>query len=94
MLRLFTAIAIPGDIAERLHSLSGGVKGARWHPVGNYHITLRFIGTVDEGTAEEIDQTLSEHVDIPPYSLHLEGTGFFESKKIQEKKLEWNCDSK
>lgn len=80
MLRLFTAIAIPDDIRERLQSMAGGVKGARWHPPGNYHMTLRFIGTVDEGVAEDIDAALAEYVDIPAFMLALDGMGLFESK--------------
>ena len=48
MMRLFTGLEIPADIAEGLASLRGGLPGARWIDPENYHLTLRFIGEVDE----------------------------------------------
>ena len=34
--------------------LRGGLPGARWIDPENYHLTLRFIGDVDDGSAQEI----------------------------------------
>ena len=48
MPRLFTALEIPPDIADRLSSLRGGLSNARWITPENYHVTLRFIGDIDE----------------------------------------------
>ena len=47
MPRLFTALEIPRNAAMSLSLLRGGLPGARWIDVENYHITLRFIGDVD-----------------------------------------------
>lgn len=53
MPRLFTALEVPPAIGERLSFLRGGLPGARWIDVENYHVTLRFLGDVDERTANE-----------------------------------------
>src|SRR5260370_9215821 len=43
----------PADIGRDLSSLRGGVPGARWIDPENYHVTLRFIGDVDDVVALE-----------------------------------------
>ena len=54
MPRLFTGLEIPDDIRESLSMLRGGLPGARWIDPENYHLTLRFIGDVDDVIAREI----------------------------------------
>ena len=54
MPRLFTALEIPQAAALSLSLLRGGLPGARWVDVENYHLTLRFIGDVDGRLADEI----------------------------------------
>ena len=54
MPRLFAALELPRDTTMSLSLLRGGLPGARWIDVENYHITLRFIGDVDGPTADEI----------------------------------------
>ena len=58
MPRLFTALEIPRNAAMSLSLLRGGLPGARWIDVENYHITLRFIGDVDGHIADEIVDAL------------------------------------
>lgn len=53
MPRLFTAIEIPTQIGLGLSMLRGGLSGARWIDPENYHVTLRFLGDVDDGLARE-----------------------------------------
>ena len=53
MPRLFTGIEIPAAIGQQLSMLRGGLPGARWIDVENYHITRRFLGDIDEATAHE-----------------------------------------
>jgi len=59
MIRLFVGIALPPELRLRLSLLAGGVPGARWVDPGNLHLTLRFIGEVDEGVAGDIDDALA-----------------------------------
>jgi 2'-5' RNA ligase len=54
MPRLFTGLEIPREVAQSLSLLRGGLPGARWIDPENYHITLRFIGDIDDRLAHEI----------------------------------------
>ena len=76
MPRLFTGLEIPDDIARQLSMLKGGIPGARWIEPSDYHITLRFIGDIDEEMAERIDSLLAD-VYYPAFSLKLAGVDFF-----------------
>ena len=80
MPRLFTALEIPAPIAFSLSLLRGGLPGARWIDPENYHITLRFIGDIDEPTADEVADALAR-VDRPRFDLSLDGLGAFGSRQ-------------
>jgi RNA 2',3'-cyclic 3'-phosphodiesterase len=80
MPRLFTALEIPRDAALSLSLLRGGLPGARWIDVENYHLTLRFIGDVEGHIADEIANAL-DRVHRPSFQLALSGVGAFGSKK-------------
>ena len=47
MARLFTALEIPAAAGFHLSLLKGGLPGARWIDPANYHVTLRFIGEIE-----------------------------------------------
>ena len=53
MPRLFTGIEIPDELRRRLSFLRGGLQGARWIDAENYHLTLRFVGDIDNPQARE-----------------------------------------
>ncbi|MGD0634021.1 MAG: RNA 2',3'-cyclic phosphodiesterase [Beijerinckiaceae bacterium] len=76
MPRLFTALELPEDIAADLAMLRGGLPGARWIDVENYHITLRFIGDTGEAEAREI-HALLERIQRKPLTVTLEGLTAF-----------------
>ena len=80
MPRLFTGVEIPSDIGQALASLRGGLPGARWIDPQNYHLTLRFIGDVDDVTAHEV-ASLLERVKRSTFELHLEGVTSFGGRK-------------
>ena len=81
MPRLFTALEIPSETRMRLAGLRGGLKGARWVDAENYHITLRFIGDVDDRTADEIANVLDK-VHRRALMIQLRGLGAFGSRKL------------
>ena len=58
MPRIFTGLEIPAAVAEALATLRGGLPGARWIDPEHYHLTLRFIGDVDDSTAHEVASLL------------------------------------
>lgn len=80
MPRLFAGIEIPSNVGRTLSELRGGLRNARWIDVENYHITLRFIGDIDERTADEIDGGLAR-VNRLPVPIAFDGLGSFGSKK-------------
>lgn len=80
MPRLFTALEIPRDAALSLSLLRGGLPGARWIDVENYHLTLRFFGDVEGHVADEIVNAL-DRVRRPSFQLTLSGVGAFGGKK-------------
>jgi RNA 2',3'-cyclic 3'-phosphodiesterase len=80
MPRLFTGLEIPPDIATELSLLRGGLSGARWIDVENYHLTLRFIGDIDERTAGDVYSAL-ERVRRPALSVKLDGLSTFGGDK-------------
>jgi 2'-5' RNA ligase len=80
MPRLFTAIEIPRDVADRLAALRGGLPRARWIDPENYHLTLRFIGDVDMVVAETAAEALSR-IRRPPFTLTLAGVDALGTRK-------------
>lgn len=77
MPRLFSGLEIPAEIAERLSFFRGGLPGARWIEPGDYHVTLRFLGEVDEVVAADFDAGLREGRARPPLTVTLDGLASF-----------------
>ena len=80
MPRLFTGLEIPADVSLDLQIMQGGIPGARWMDPANYHLTLRFIGDVEQGLAREIGLALGAVV-FKPFQVRLKGVGVFGSQK-------------
>jgi 2'-5' RNA ligase len=80
MPRLFTGLEIPASIAQSLAMMRGGLPGARWIDPENYHLTLRFIGDIDDALAREIAAML-DRVRRYAFELRLEGLSSFGGRK-------------
>src|SRR5262249_182566 len=80
MPRLFTGLEIPSDVGQSLSVLRGGLPGARWIDPENYHVTLRFIGDVDDVTAHEVASMLGR-VRRVPFELRVEDLKSFGGRK-------------
>ncbi|WP_420393928.1 RNA 2',3'-cyclic phosphodiesterase [Acuticoccus sp.] len=80
MPRLFTALTLPDDVRQWLTGLRGGLRNARFVDPENYHVTLRFIGDVDERTADEAADALSR-IRRAPLEVRLSGLGSFGNKR-------------
>jgi 2'-5' RNA ligase len=76
MIRLFTAIAIPAEVGDHLLPRQHGIEGARWRPREAFHVTLKFIGDVQETTAADLDEEL-QAIAAPALDLELQGVGHF-----------------
>jgi 2'-5' RNA ligase len=80
MPRLFTGIEVPAAIGQSLAMMRGGLPGARWIDPENYHLTLRFIGDIDDALAGEIAGVLAR-VHRQAFDLRLDGLTSFGGRK-------------
>ncbi|OLB77399.1 MAG: 2'-5' RNA ligase [Alphaproteobacteria bacterium 13_2_20CM_2_64_7] len=83
MPRLFTGLEIPSDVGQSLSMLRGGLPGARWVDPENYHVTLRFIGDVDDVVAHEIASMLGR-VRREAFELRIEDLKSFGGHKPRQ----------
>lgn len=79
MPRLFTAIALPEAARAALGALKAPITGARWTPAEELHLTLNFIGDVDDARAEAAHAAL-QVVKGPTFDLALAGAGSFRGR--------------
>ncbi|MFP4415865.1 MAG: RNA 2',3'-cyclic phosphodiesterase [Chitinispirillaceae bacterium] len=76
MSRLFVAIDLPQGLKTAIANLNFGVQGAKWVPMDQLHLTLRFIGDTDDRTYQDIVESLAT-VHLPSFSLDIAGAGYF-----------------
>ena len=74
MLRLFTAVPIPWDIAQTLKRRQTGLPGARWRPEEALHVTLAFYGEMSERQADDLAGELAR-IPVDPFDIVLKGVG-------------------
>lgn len=77
MIRLFTALSIPDEVAEALAPRQTGLPGANWRTVDQLHITLAFHGEVDERRADDLSVELERAATGGPFEIALSGVGAF-----------------
>ncbi|MEM6903910.1 MAG: RNA 2',3'-cyclic phosphodiesterase [Pseudomonadota bacterium] len=78
MLRLFVGIGVPETAALAISATYGGLPGARWVSPENLHLTLRYIGEVDQGVASDIDAALNQ-ISGEPCEIETDELGYFGS---------------
>jgi 2'-5' RNA ligase len=82
-MRLFVAVHLPDEMKEELHtSFSGAVKrrvrGLRFPPPANVHVTLKFLGETDEGLIPGIEEALKTIAEkAGPFTMSVGGAGAF-----------------
>ena len=86
-MRLFVAVEIGKALAARAARLSGELQRRAeaaaprakitWIPADRLHLTVRFIGEVDERTAAAVGDVLACPVEVAPFDLTLSGAGTF-----------------
>lgn len=79
MIRLFVAVDLPDSTKDQLMSISQGISGARWLPRNEMHLTVRFIGEVEDATYRAIRTALGA-VRAEPFTIALKGVGQFPPK--------------
>ena len=79
-IRLFVGLPLDPGLAGTLAAMEAGIPGARWVEARNLHLTLRFIGDIDEAAAREIHDALAT-LSLPRFALTLAGFGLFGTRK-------------
>jgi RNA 2',3'-cyclic 3'-phosphodiesterase len=76
VLRLFVALDLPAAVKRSLEPMARGLGDVRWATPDQQHLTLRFIGEVDNGAVHDIVEALAT-VPAAPFQLTLKGIGHF-----------------
>jgi RNA 2',3'-cyclic 3'-phosphodiesterase len=79
MIRIFIGLDLPEDIKRSLGLLKSSVRGAKWVPLENLHLTIRFIGEVPENILQNIKEELRE-ISFYNFKVKLKGVGLFSAK--------------
>lgn len=65
-MRLFVAVGLPDDVLSLVDALPRpGVVGVRWTTRAQWHVTLRFLGRVDDALVDDVVGALRS-VEVPP----------------------------
>ncbi|MBI5046728.1 RNA 2',3'-cyclic phosphodiesterase [Candidatus Micrarchaeota archaeon] len=85
-MRLFVALELPDEIKQKIQKTSEKLRqeldsnSLSIVKPENMHLTLRFIGEVDEKTLEEIDRRLKQ-IKFKPVDCSVKGVGVFPNEK-------------
>lgn len=79
-MRLFIAIELPDEIKRPLGRLQIDIPGARWVPAEQIHLTLAFLGEVDDDTVKRLTTELAK-IQAPGFELRFSGTGCFPDRR-------------
>lgn len=77
MVRLFTALSVPDDVAATLARRQTGLPGAKWRTHDQLHITLTFYGESDGRRADDLAVELEKAATGGPFEIALAGVGAF-----------------
>lgn len=85
-MRIFLAIEIPQDIKEKLvevqEELRPLIPGVRWEKGEKLHLTLVFLGKVEEERVEELKEVVREGIKgVKGFNVELSGLRFFPNEK-------------
>lgn len=79
-MRLFIAVDIPAEVRERLSQYLERVRplapDARWARIESLHVTLKFVGEVNDAKAAEIRAALAP-IKAQPFQVQFKEIGFF-----------------
>lgn len=77
MVRSFVAVRLADRIIERLRAgVDRSIRGIRWVDPENLHLTLKFLGEVEEDRLKVLQDGLGR-IACAPFDLTVEGTGSF-----------------
>jgi RNA 2',3'-cyclic 3'-phosphodiesterase len=83
--RLFVAIEIPADIRAVIADLQKEFRAfapqVKWVRTENLHLTLKFLGAIDQSKLSEVQSGLASIHSDQPVTLEFRGLGLFPSAK-------------
>ncbi len=79
-MRLFIAIRIPEDLMKTIVNQRADISGASWVPAEQVHVTLAFLGEVEERGVELLGRELAR-IKSPECTLCFSGTGCFPTRR-------------
>ena len=82
MIRAFLAMQLPETLRQEVAHLQSELKthdaDVKWIPVQNLHLTLKFLGNIEENQAAPLTETLKALTSsLSPFTFSLEGIGAF-----------------
>ncbi len=81
MIRLFAALDVPDALKRQIEGLPRkGLDSARFSHIDDLHVTLRFMGEVEDSKVEEVKEIL-EGVRVKQFTVVVRGLALFEKKK-------------
>ncbi len=75
-LRLFLGLELPDPVKQRLLAVRQPVAGARWQRADQLHLTLAFLGSVEEQLLPDV-RTAARSLPVKPFDLAVTGLGCF-----------------
>ncbi len=86
MIRAFIAVTLASEVIEKIADastqLNPEITGVRWVAPANFHLTLKFLGGIDEAMVEPIEARLREQLSLfPRFTINAKGLGVFPSPK-------------
>lgn len=76
MHRVFFGLEVPLSTKQRLLTVQTEINGARWQSLNQLHLTLAFIGSVEDGALTTLRNAASR-VTAPAFELEVQGLGVF-----------------
>lgn len=75
-MRLFIAIDIPEDIKVYLREIQNQIPEEKMRLTSDVHLTLKFLGSVDENKKQEVEEAL-QGIPFQPFEAELTEIGLF-----------------
>jgi 2'-5' RNA ligase len=90
-MRVFVAVdvgdAVRREAARVIAALSSKLEAAKkppkvvWVKPGALHVTIKFIGEIDEARVDELKTVLAPPIPVAPFEIHWRGLGTFPNNK-------------
>jgi 2'-5' RNA ligase len=86
VIRAFIAVTLDSKVIDQIaaasHQLRPEITGVRWVTPANFHLTLKFLGSIDDAAIEPIGATLCEQLRLfPRFTINAKGLGVFPGPK-------------